>query len=454
MAAHIDHSLPTVVVCNISETFYEFLNRAEDANRLIRGEQYRGDRAIIWAGDPKLVFVSLPIPHAQHVYQQAGFDHTEYLAPQKPTSWLSLDILREPSLLQRLIDYAGEQRIVQLIPYAATREFLELVETLERKHGLTVLLPESPTRERLWIRDYIDSKIGWRILASRWLPNAEELLPEGFACQTLEGAADAAHWFSLNGRSCLVKSDIGENGIGNLLIRPGDFATQAEIADYIRRSQFVNDQWLTVEEMIEAEHPLSPSLEIYVPPTGDPYITYVSDQLFQGFGDFCGVLVSRELLDMSWYAPLAESGMILARRLQEMGYVGHFDLDTVVNDEGRVYLLEINPRRTGGTHVHEFAAYVFGEDYLKSVALLSNDTLSSGSITDFDELLSVIGDFQYPMQGENRGIYLTVTSALEAHEFGCIIAGADTADLVNIQRDLQARVAECARVNESPVAGD
>ncbi len=74
--------------------------------------------------------------------------------------------------------------------------------------------------------------------------------------------------------------------------------------------------------------------------------------------------------------------MIFAHRLQAMGYVGHFDLDTVVNDDGRVYLLEINPRRTGGTHVHEFAEHVFGADYLDKVTLLSNDTLSSGGITD------------------------------------------------------------------------
>ena len=158
MAANIDHSLPVVVVCNISETFYDFLNQAENAEHLIRGEQYRGDRAIIWAGDPKLVFTSLPIPHAEHLYAQAGFVHTEYHAPDHPTSWLSLDILHEPKLLQRIIDYAGEQRIVQLIPYASTREFLELVETLENEYQLTVILPESPTRERLWIRDYIDSQ--------------------------------------------------------------------------------------------------------------------------------------------------------------------------------------------------------------------------------------------------------------------------------------------------------
>lgn len=447
MKSYINHSIPVVVVCNISETFYDFLSHGDDAERLIKGEQYRGDRAIIWAGDPKLVLTSLPIPHAQHLYQQAGYAHTEYLAPQQSTAWLSLDILREPALLERIIGYAGSGRTFQLIPYAVTDQLLQLVETLERDHGLTVLLPETVRRDHLWLRDYADSKIGFRILASRWLPNADQLLPEGFACQSFESAADAALWFLRAGRACLVKSDIGENGIGNVLLHPGEFASTAEIVDHLRHSHFLDDHWLTVEELIAAERPLSPSLEVYVPPQGEPEITYVSDQLFQGFGDFCGVLVSRELLATSWYAPLAESGLICARRLQEMGYVGHFDLDTVVNDEGRVYLLEINPRRTGGTHVHEFADFFFGADYLKSMALLSNDTLSSGSITDFDELLSVIGDFQYPINGEPRGIFITVTSALEVHEFGCIIAGADTAEVVEIQQQVQARIAEYSHVH-------
>lgn len=436
-----------VVVCNISETFYEFLSRAEDAEHHIRGEQYRGDRAIVWAGDPKLVFTSLPIPHAAHLYQQASFTDTQYVSPQQPTSWLSLDILNEPALLQRLIDYAGEARTVELVPYAATDQFLKLVETLENEHGLTVRLPETARRNMLWLRDYVDSKIGWRILASRWLANAEELLPEGLACQTLEVAADAALWFLANGRGCLVKSDIGENGIGNVMLQPGMFDTREAIIAHLRKAQFLNEQWLTVEELIAAEHPLSPSLEAYVPAEGEPYITYVSDQLFQGFGDFCGVLVSRELEATRWYEPLVTSGLIFARELQKMGYVGLFDLDTVVNDEGRVYLLEVNPRRTGGTHVHEFADHVFGDDYLSKVALLSNDTLSSGKITEFDELARVVQPFEYPMNGEQRGIFVTVSSALEAHEFGCIIVGANTADVVDIQQQLQARIAEYSNTN-------
>ena len=87
LAAYIDHRIPVVVVCNISETFYDFLSRADDAEHLIRGEQYRGDRAIIWAGDPKLVFTSLPIPHAEHLYQQAG------LSPHRISRARAADLL-------------------------------------------------------------------------------------------------------------------------------------------------------------------------------------------------------------------------------------------------------------------------------------------------------------------------------------------------------------------------
>jgi phosphoribosylglycinamide formyltransferase 2 len=141
--------------------------------------------------------------------------------------------------------------------------------------------------------------------------------------------------------------------------------------------------------------------------------------------------------------------MILARRLQDMGYVGLFDLDTVVNDEGRVYLLEINPRRTGGTHVHEFAAHVFGDDYLDKVALLSNDTLSSGTIRDFGNLLEAVGEFEYPINGEQRGIFITVTSALEAGEFGGIIVGKNSAEVVALQQQVQAAIAEFSTPNSS-----
>ena len=195
MRLPLNKSVPLVVVCNISEAFIDFLNHAqtdEERARLIRGEQIRGDRSLLWLGDPKLVFVTFPIPHAAHFCECFGYTGTQYAAPIEPSPHLSLDILREPALIEQTVAYAGPDRAIQLIPYATTPQFWQLVQTLREAHGLTVLLPESPAPESMWLRDYIDTKAGFHILAARWLSNSDRLLPEGVVCQNLAGAAAPA----------------------------------------------------------------------------------------------------------------------------------------------------------------------------------------------------------------------------------------------------------------------
>ncbi len=446
MGNSVVKDIPVVAVCNISEAFFDFLNRAEDPEariHLIQGEQFRGDRTLVWIGDPKLVFVTFPIPHADYLCQRFGYPGTHYMAPSDPSPWLCLDILREAPLMDRLLEYVGPRRTVQLIPYATTRQFLQLVDTLRGDYGLTVLLPESPAPESLWLRDYIDSKAGFRMLASRWLPDSASLLLDGVACQDKRQAAAVVHWFALQGLSCVVKADDGENGIGNFIVQPGDFPSEEAILRRLETFSFLNGNVITVEQYLPSSRPISPSLEVYVPPLGkgDPYITYVSDQVFLNhFGDFCGVLVSRELLEKKWYPPLAENGLLIARNLQQRGYAGHFDLDAIVDDEDHIFLLEVNSRRTGGTHVHEFARHVFGPNYLDEVVLLSHDAMKSEAVTYFDELLDVIGDLLYPMAQERKGVVVTITSALLAGEFGCIIVASSTSEAIAIQQALMERI--------------
>ena len=443
MPSYVDKHIPLVTICNISETFYNFLSRADNESKrqhLIHGEQYRGDRTLLWLGDPKLVFVTYPIPHAEHILTCFGYKGTSYMAPVEPSPWLSLDILREPALLQCLVNYAGPQHKVQLIPYATTPQFFKLVSVLEEEYGLTVLLPESPIPDNLWVRDYIDTKAGFRALAPRWLPDFKNLLPEGIICQDLGLAADVVHWYCHRGISAVIKADIGENGIGNIL-RPGKSMSREEVLTMLQSNSFLSNDWVTVERFIHSDKPVSPSLEMFVPPlgSGEPEVTYVSNQLFLEFGDFCGVVVTRELQEESWYSDLVASGKLLAKGLQEMGYVGHFDLDAVVGSDEKVYLLEVNSRRTGGTHVHEFAKFVFGHNYLDHVVLLSHDAMKSGDITNFDDLLAAIGDLAYPINGEQQGVVVTVTSALEAGEFGCIIVASTAEEALELQQALVRR---------------
>lgn len=452
MRAHLIQNVPVVAICNISETFYDFLSRAKEVTLradLIHGEQYRCDRTLMWLGDPKLVFATFPIPHAEDFCQRYDYPGTKYLAPTNPSPFLSLDIIREPDLLAQLVEYAGEAQSVQLIPYATTPQFFQLVDRLQTDYHLTVFLPESPSRDNLWLRDYIDTKAGFRLFVSRWLANADQLLPEGIICQNRQEAAAVAHWFSLNRQNCLVKADRGEDSIGHFVIRPGDFDSTEAIHTVLKSNTFLGDEWVTVEQLLPCSALLSPSLELLIPPrgAGEPTITYLCGQHFLEFAGAHGIWVSRELYEAAWYPTLAASGLQIAARLQEMGYIGHFDIDTIVDDEGRLFLVEINARRTGGTHVHEFAQYVFGPDYLDKFVLLGNDSIDSGHIVDYNELMHVIGDLLYPIPGQERGIVITVTSALEAHEFGCIAIAESTPQALALHQTLAERIRNAGEQN-------
>lgn len=439
--AHLSSSLPTIALYNNVETFLGFLNRAEDRS-VLESRHYRGDRALFWLGDPKLVFVTAPIPHTDYVREHLGYPGTRVLSPAEPSPWLSLDIVREAHLREAVLAYAGPGRAVRLIPYATTPEFLHLAQVLRKEHGLTVYLPETPAPEALWLRDYVDTKAGFRVLASRWLPNADQLLPQGVICRDAETAADAALWFHQHGRVSMVKADNGESGLGHTILPLEPALSLDHIQRQLQHNPYLRDNLIVVEEYVDAAVHLSPSLELFVPPLGqgEPHITYLSQQLFRGFGQFSGVLVSREQLAEPWYPTLAESGLTLARQLQAEGYVGHFDIDAVVDDAHRIWLLEVNSRRTGGTYVHEFAVHTFGPNYLDSVALLSHAKLPSGNISTVAELLAALGDLRYPINGDKRGVVVAVTSALAAHEFGCIIVAGSTAEALHLQAELLKRV--------------
>lgn len=440
------NNIPTVVVSNFAEAHIDFLGRSlkkSDRDDLINGEDYHGDRTILWAGDPKLVIVSYPIAHADFNALRLNFPGTSHIAPRKPTHYLSLDILQENHMLESIIAHAGENRMLQMIPYATTKEFLRLVDALRTDFGLTVLTPESPDADHLWVRDYIDTKTGYRSLASYWMPDAGKFIPFGVICNDLKQAATAASWFSSRGEACVVKADTGESGIGTTVIMPDAELTVESIYDKLRSDPFYANELMVVESFIPSAKRISPSVELKVPKPGEgrPQITYISNQLFLDFGDFCGIQIDRSIYDQPWCADLERCSLVLADKLQAMGYVGHFDLDCIVSDGNEPYLLEINSRRTGGTHVHEFAKHTFGDDYLETVSLISFEAASSGTITDAAELIKVVSDFLYPMTGsEPQGMVITITTPLFKNRFGYIIVAPSEEQTFKLKEQVEERI--------------
>lgn len=443
MLGHLNKELPLVVVANIAESSIDFLPRnLKITSELVRVRQFKAERALLWSGMQKLVFVSHPVPHRRYLQGHLGYAKTIFVAPETPTACLSQDIVREQYLLNQIVAYAGDARTIQLIPYATTRQFLGLADILREKYGLTVYLPESVTPDNLWLCQYLGSKSGFRTQVARWLP--VDRLPPATICRNPQMASDVLRWLSVQGKACVIKPDRGQAGIGMGICGNGHHPVEQAIKA-LESNPFLAEGYITVEEYIRSSRKLSPSLEFYVPPLGqgEPEIAYLSNQLFtEEVGHFNGVLLSREMVDASWLPGFEKDGLTIAANLQKMGYVGYFDLDAVVDDDENLYLLELNARRTGGTHVHEFAAFAFGEHYLDQVTLRSQDAMPSGKVRDLDALLARVDNLLYPMRGNPRGVVVTISSTLPAGRFGCIIVASDEDEAATLESDLARQLAE------------
>lgn len=436
--------VPIVFISNTGESFYQYVGREENERlrqELIRDMQVIGDRALLYLGSAKLTITSAPVYHLDYLREHLSFHDTQHAYPRQTSPCLSLDIMGDRNLLERIVQYAGKEQTIQLIPHATTPEFYQLVDLLETEFGLTVHLPESPSRADAWIRDYIDSKVGFREFASRTLEDASQSILEGFTCSTTLEAARAAYYFISRDRTCVVKANRGNDALGQTIVKPDQYVSIDLLHEHLRQNAFLADDLIIVEAFAPSTQQVFPSAEFFVPlhGQGEPYLTYICNQIFMKGGTFSGVLVDASLMDEVWYEPLVRTGGAIARKLQSLGYVGHFDLDGIVEDRGSLRLLEVNARRTGGTHIHELAVQLFGSNY--NCSLISNTAYSCGSdVSDFPSLLHRLNELLYPMAGKQEGIIITHTSDIREHRFGYIALSASRSLVLDLQRALSERL--------------
>lgn len=441
--------IPCVAIYNNLENSYNFLNRSKDP-LVVQARLYHGDHGLFWFGPHKLLFVTTYNPHAEAICRRWGYSGTIVLAPEQPTFEICNDILREEPLVGRLVEYAGQNRRIQLVPYATTPQLLNLAKVLEEDYGLEVSLPESLEPEHLWLRDYFNTKAGFRTMVSQWLVEENAYpsddiematLPDGTICEDKTDAARVVQQFNTMGKPCVVKANLSVSGFGHTVFHPNDYPTTQKPYEELLNDPFLGQDPIVVEEYIVSDHINSPSIEIFVPPLseGKPFVTHLATQIIEDYDHFCGVIISKDLYNAVWFPTLKKSGLLIANHLQQQGFIGHFDLDTIVDGEGNIYLLEANARRTGSTHVHEFARFTFGPNYLDKLNLLSI-RLSSGVINTPERLFALMEDLFYPNHGAQKGIIIFSTTSLKIHEFECIIVAPTFEEIIALRQTLIKRI--------------
>lgn len=432
---------PLIILGNTLEANGYLLYREPDlAQReaLIRGFRVANERSLLWLGDRKLVITEAPVAHADYLRGRLGYSQLQHAYPENPSDSICADILREPALRKRVLDYAGDAGAVQLVPYATTPAVHKLADVLRQEHGLTVYLPESPAPDRLWLREYIQTKLGFRMLVGQWLADR---LPEGYVARSLEEAGAIAHTFLQRGQGCIVKANTGFLGIGHTVFRPAAAPSLNEIQSTLRQNPYYVNDLLIVETLIPSAQALSPSAEVVVPADRNesPYLAAICAQQVLPSGAYAGELVSPAWTDAPWYADLSAAALEVGKKLQAMGYIGHFDLDGILDDAGNLYLLEVNARRTGGTHVYELAQFLLGEYRANTATLLSRTSAPCPAVENWADLERAIADLLFP-QPSGWGVVITNSAGLTRHQIGYAILADSQADALALQHTLTARL--------------
>lgn len=435
-------SIIELAIANTAEAFLDLIHRYDDSKRdqLVYDEHVLGDRAILWgAGDKKIVLTSYPIPHLEYAVKSLGYIELRNFSPQFPTESLCTDILLDKQLFNTIVSHLSKYAEIRLMSYVASTQLAILIDALSSA-GLNLVLGETPvSADGLEISRRFSTKAGFRSMFEQWDSSKHGLaMPTGIICHTADEAVQETIRRLGEGRSCLCKADKGESGIGLLWFKSSENLTADLVKERIIGEAAFGDDPIIVEDLIYPPEDLSstahsPSIEAYISQAGDVDITYSCGQLFEASGHFTGVYIGSDLLSEDISRQMKVAIEYLGQKLATQGYRGYFDLDFVIDNKYQVFVVEGNPRRTGGTHLHDLATFLFGTRYFDRFVLLTRSSKISSTLTKWEEVVAVTGDLLFCCGQRESGIIPIVTSTISSGIIGYAVVAKTAAAALELE---------------------
>ncbi|MFH8589914.1 hypothetical protein ACH4GP_37015 [Streptomyces celluloflavus] len=413
---------PTLCVSNAVDTLRDFAVRADGVEELLSECYAQQDQALYWGPLDKMLITYEPIGDLDWQRKFLEIDGVVNLSPAGRTGSLFADTLADPGLMAAVAAHAGPGRRLRLIPHTTTADLWRFAETLRTRYGIVVELPESPPQQD--VRDLLDTKTGLRDLATDLgMTDGPCRIPPGTHCTGMREVPAAVRSMLATGTPCIVKADRGEASLGLLIFRPG----ADDITERLAASEFYGEEPVVVEEFLDGDITF-PSVEYMVPEDAPPHLCYTTDMLFEGATHLRGNVTARELRDEWWYRPLTRGGLRLAGEMQRRGYRGRFGIDAIARD-GVVYMHDLNARRTGSSHVHEFGAHLIGPGYLDTHAVGNYDFYGLPAGLELPEVLRLLGRLVASPRHADRGVVPTELTDLRTGRLSCMFYAPSLAEL-------------------------
>ncbi len=410
-----------IIVANVLEGFYKSYDSLAPSqkNYWHLYDTLEANRALFYNDDDKIVITSVPIhpEHFEATKKLMGWKNVHNIYPEIPLPSISENLLRRGKLSDTLEDVIEAHPGIDLIPYRPTREFYTLVTTLQKK-GLDFNTPETVDFDISFVNNYAGSKRGFREIWGRAVPQEFESqiqIPPGFICANKEEAIEAAWWFYKKNSSFVIKYNKGTQGIGILIIEAKKMPSTK--GKFIKRmmTKMKDKIWdepvIIVEEKISVDKEVlggSPSVEFFIDEKGKVKTLYAGEQILDADRKtFRGFYIHPKVVKDKYIKNAYQAGLWFGKELAEIGYRGFYDIDLVISKDKKLFAVESNLRRTGGTHLHQGAVALLGEDYVSKYHFAGEDiAIPQRTKLSYSECRELFKDLEFDPKEKEGLIYL------------------------------------------------
>ncbi len=403
------------------------------------------NRVLFYNGDDKLVITSAPIlpAHFEYSKQLMGWKNVHNYYPRFPSPFICEDIMSQEKFRIRIEEVIRANPGINLIPYRSTPEFAEMVNYFRRKK-LEFETPESMDSNNEFVNIYAHSKRGFRHLWNKAFPTGSSLqidLPLGFITGNRDEAIEAAWWFAQQKKSFVIKYNRGIQGIGVLILYYSNLpdtkrAFVREMQDELRDKMW-DEPSIIVEELIDIDKNNmggSPSIEFFIDQSGRVHPTYAGEQVMaDDRKTFRGIYINPEIIKNKHIKTAFKAGHLFGKELADLGYRGVFDVDLVVSKDNKLYAVESNLRRTGGTHVHEAAVELLGADYTSKYHVLIDDILLHDEARiNYKKAMALLSDIYYKPEYKS-GVLIANPDMLQVNILNILIVTHDAEEMKRLR---------------------
>jgi hypothetical protein len=337
-----------LIIPNLAEYFLR--DTALSVSERLRSQvttfgSYEADHVVLWSSNPRILLLpeGLDPVWFEDIHRVLGLAAPPVISPVRRTGLLIQDLLRDGTAQQSLRRALSGYDVVRLVTFGPTTEVYRLADLI-RGCGLAVELDCVP-EDAYWCSLYLDNKISIiEIAAQRSGVNVAPAITVSSA-EELHGAVDLM--LRRHGR-IIARALHGFGGDGSA-ITTADPDQLAEFYDTLARDEFFAYPMLVQKFIEQAPGVGCPAADFLIDDEGVREIVPCALTVENGRNNN-SVKVGPDALPPEWARRLTDACHEVGRAHHALGYRGWTCVDCLAGADGKLYVTEINARRTGSMH--------------------------------------------------------------------------------------------------------